>query len=38
MFMSRVGQVAVVVVEKVIITIIGNFVSLNPKKTSISLQ
>ena len=32
MFMSRVGKVAVVVVEKVIITIIGDFVSLNPKK------
>ena len=33
--MSRVGKVAVVVVEKVIITIIGNFVSLNPKNKHI---
>ena len=39
MFISRVGKIAVVVVvEKLIITIIGNFVSLNKKKTSISLQ
>ena len=31
MFMSRVGKVAVVVVEKLIITVVRNFVTLNSK-------
>ena len=35
MFMSRVGKVAVVVVEKLIITVVGNFVTLNPKNKHI---
>ena len=35
MRISRVGKVAVVVVEKLIITVVGNLVTLNPKNKHI---